>query len=368
MQVLGTGKHMDVATWTPLLQDVELWKTTTPETLVQLVEDYPWMGEAHVVLALVEHHQNLPQAAMHLKHSALRVSQRERLYQLWHTSSESTLQLAKTEELPTETAPHPQEIPIGFSDAFPIQLLAEQILEEEPKPLIWEGPMEIAIPEWTFSEKVIALENATETTEITLENPPQQPEVNTQPFGLKNELENPPALAENHETPDLGILGFEILNKAISSSIEMEVGEEETEEEEQEDSHETQVSVAPVVDPGMDFLAFLSHVHSEGPPPATEESGTLPAAPVKKESLIDRFIQEEPQITRGRAVEYSSGNLAKESLEENFNLVTETMAKLYIKQGKIDKARKAYRKLMELFPEKSIYFANQLKNLNKKNL
>jgi tetratricopeptide (TPR) repeat protein len=41
------------------------------------------------------------------------------------------------------------------------------------------------------------------------------------------------------------------------------------------------------------------------------------------------------------------------------------MAQLYARQGKLDKARKAYKKLIELYPEKSIYFAAQLKNLDK---
>ena len=80
-------------------------------------------------------------------------------------------------------------------------------------------------------------------------------------------------------------------------------------------------------------------------------------------NLVDRFIHTEPQIARGKAGDYSSGNLAKESLEEDFSMITETMAILFAKQGKMDKARKAYRKLMEQHPEKSIYFAAQLKNL-----
>ena len=79
--------------------------------------------------------------------------------------------------------------------------------------------------------------------------------------------------------------------------------------------------------------------------------------------LIDRFIHTEPQIARGKAGEYPTGNLAKESLEDDFSMVTETMAILFAKQGKLDKARKAFRKLMEQHPEKSIYFAAQLKNL-----
>ncbi|MCC6599323.1 MAG: hypothetical protein IT223_01455 [Crocinitomicaceae bacterium] len=83
-----------------------------------------------------------------------------------------------------------------------------------------------------------------------------------------------------------------------------------------------------------------------------------------QQQLMDRFIQNEPKIIQGKITDYTPGNLAKESLEEDPGLVTETIAKLFAAQGKIEKARKAYKKLMEQYPEKSIYFAAQLKNLN----
>ncbi|MBL7941749.1 MAG: hypothetical protein JNM00_03230, partial [Flavobacteriales bacterium] len=82
-------------------------------------------------------------------------------------------------------------------------------------------------------------------------------------------------------------------------------------------------------------------------------------------ALVDRFIKFEPKITPGKADEYMTGNIARASIEEDPEIVSETIADLYVKQGKIDRARKAYRKLMELYPEKSIYFAVRLKNLDK---
>ena len=84
-----------------------------------------------------------------------------------------------------------------------------------------------------------------------------------------------------------------------------------------------------------------------------------------QKSIIDKFIQQQPKITPGKAAEYTNTqNLGKDSLEEDMTFVTETMAKLYAAQGKIDKAKKVYRQLIALHPEKSIYFAAQLKNLN----
>ena len=48
----------------------------------------------------------------------------------------------------------------------------------------------------------------------------------------------------------------------------------------------------------------------------------------------------------------------------NANKKIKEINKLF-EQGKFDKAKKAYRKLIELYPEKSVYFAAQLKNLDK---
>lgn len=90
--------------------------------------------------------------------------------------------------------------------------------------------------------------------------------------------------------------------------------------------------------------------------------------PEKKDhqkALIDRFIQKDPRITPGKAADYSISDLAKESLEDDLEFVTETMAQLFVFQGKIDRAKKAYKKLMVLHPEKSVYFATQLKNIDR---
>ena len=82
--------------------------------------------------------------------------------------------------------------------------------------------------------------------------------------------------------------------------------------------------------------------------------------------LIEKFIATEPRITPGKVEQYTGVSFAKDSLEENFDWVTETMAKLYATQGKIDRARKAYKRLIELHPEKKIHFENQLKALNQR--
>ena len=58
---------------------------------------------------------------------------------------------------------------------------------------------------------------------------------------------------------------------------------------------------------------------------------------------------------------------AKESLIENNELVTPTLAKVYLEQEHYGKAILAYEKLILKYPEKSSFFADQIKLINKLN-
>lgn len=57
--------------------------------------------------------------------------------------------------------------------------------------------------------------------------------------------------------------------------------------------------------------------------------------------------------------------LAADSISYKNDMGTETLAKLYVLQGKTDLAISIYKKLMVKFPEKNSYFANQIKKIKK---
>ncbi len=75
-------------------------------------------------------------------------------------------------------------------------------------------------------------------------------------------------------------------------------------------------------------------------------------------SILDKFIQESPSISRPKAAFYNPANMAKQSVEEDEDLVTETLAKLYHRQGHYKKAIRAYEKLCLIYPHKMAYFAD----------
>ena len=82
----------------------------------------------------------------------------------------------------------------------------------------------------------------------------------------------------------------------------------------------------------------------------------------KEENVIDKFVETEPRISKPKRGEFFSPvQSAKESLIENDEIVTETLARVYLEQAHYDKAIAAYEKLSLKFPQKSSFFATQIK-------
>jgi hypothetical protein len=82
----------------------------------------------------------------------------------------------------------------------------------------------------------------------------------------------------------------------------------------------------------------------------------------RAEVLINQFIQNQPTI-KPKAEFYSAENMAKKSIEDSEEIVTETLAKVYAAQGNIVKAKSIYNQLILKNPEKKSYFASLIKNL-----
>ncbi len=79
----------------------------------------------------------------------------------------------------------------------------------------------------------------------------------------------------------------------------------------------------------------------------------------KKANLIDKFIESKAKIVPKK--DYHSDNkLSTESIIEDEELFTEQLAKIYIKQGHLEKALETYEKLYLKYPEKNIYFATRI--------
>ena len=87
------------------------------------------------------------------------------------------------------------------------------------------------------------------------------------------------------------------------------------------------------------------------------------------DSLIDKFLTTNPGSIRQRNNQENNTestinkHIIEKSVKENDDLITETLAGIYLQQKNYEKALDAYQKLSLKYPEKSIYFASRIKEI-----
>ncbi|MDO8951953.1 MAG: hypothetical protein Q7U86_04965 [Draconibacterium sp.] len=88
-------------------------------------------------------------------------------------------------------------------------------------------------------------------------------------------------------------------------------------------------------------------------------------------SLIDKFLFSKPGAIRRISDDEDSKGIEsrvaiiEKSVTENDELITDTLAGIYLQQKNYEKALTAYKKLSLKYPEKSIYFAARIEEIEK---
>lgn len=180
--------------------------------------------------------------------------------------------------------------------------------------------------------------------------------------------------AETIETPFVvptDVVQQEILVEAISSTFELEVPDtipsmEEMKPFRLDPIEETPVtaeekSQEEVVVAGMEmsFSQWVQEVNKKKAP------AELPKTALSGDTLIEQFIKDEPRLKVKKTGFFNPVNMAKKSVQESDEFVTETLARIYAKQGNHFKAIRAYQKLSLKFPEKTAYFAALIEELKR---
>lgn len=210
--------------------------------------------------------------------------------------------------------------------------LAEQLIHKSPVNEVHDEPIkEVEIKE-TFQNREPVSE-------------PQQTEFVIEPIAQT-------PLAVETKSPEPETSGMSLADRIMAQLHEVEESrkrylEHMTEEEEVPSSN-------------------LSSTESENPNSSIQDSLNEVDEPQGiadfQANLIDKFIEADPKIRISipPAGDLELVDLAQDSYNSEPEMVTETLAQLFVKQGKPEKAREVYNKLISQYPEKADYFQSQL--------
>ena len=332
-----------------LLKSPHLLASMPIEELEDLTKNYPWFSLAHSYLAKAYQENKSHKTSGQIALASTLHSNRTWLYGFL---KEPILQ----KQTQTEIAP-----------TLPTEIITETVVEASPSAASTSTSLAELAASMMDEEREGRQEGRQEVKQ----------EVREVKRGEEKGRKEEEKEEEEEEVKDLDFLDKSILATAVSSSIFLEVSETDEEEEIDAIQDSAKDALKGPAEEGENealftWLRSVSDVEGETTEKirevkrGEEEIGKSTESVQPALDLIEKFIAAEPRITPGKVEQYTGVSFAKDSLEENFDWVTETMAKLYATQGKIDRARKAYKRLIELHPEKKIHFENQLKALNQR--
>lgn len=187
---------------------------------------------------------------------------------------------------------------------------------------------------------------------------------------LKAELKKAEAILD----PEL----FERKEEYIQQLVQEEMTQTEVPQEEAPAEEEVTPEETLELDKPLTFTKDDTHSFGEWlkltsatPIDRSSEAKTQPKKEVtdkeRKFQLIDKFIQDKPRIDPGEIVrkKVEKKNLAKPYTKASDALMTETLAKVYLQQKNYKKAIQAYKILILKNPEKSGFFADQIRAIEK---
>lgn len=354
------------------------------------IQDYPYFTSARLLYLQSIQFTHPLSFPLEVKKCAAHIGSREKMYELTHQTLAQPIPdlirgkaetVKKVESVISEKSPEVKSIE---PEKLSAKEKVKRILEENRKMrLAMESGTTIPSP----PEQVEVVSRTIDLSQKTLEKleilDPPLTEVNP-----TNEKEVP--IAEMQKTPITEETSPSLIAQ-IESAVELEIPPEREDSGMNEDSETNESneiehienqelppeSVQPLetldalaaevvgnksntTDIKKNFFHWLKELQNEK---GEEEKSTIE----QQKEIIDKFLVKLPGIKPDKSAlkKTDQRDLVQQSLREDQEMVTETLAKLYLEQGHLSKALDAFEILLLRFPQKSSFFAGQIREIRK---
>ena len=366
-------------------------KTSLSE-INELLEEFPYFQSGHLLFLKNLHKLDHIRFAGQLKKSAAYVANREVLYRLLFDNNDPQLEEKATENIIPPVAQksilekekeilqedEPENLDLNsidkkieeISDTKETEPSDEKEVVAETIDKIEEGPRskeDLAaelkkrlqeIQESGKKEANTEKQTVTQSEEDILQLSDEQA-IDDKDLKEKPEIDVPINIEE--EAGDL--LDLEMHEKGSPIPDTPTLSEDDKKDEAGNEAEKKNLNSKANLSETYPFSAWLNLLNTPDSKASTKEVKKPENIKLRQLNIIDQFIQNNPRITPQQEKPLLTTDISKESIEEKDEMFTETLARIYVKQGYLSKALFIYKKLSLKFPEKSSYFAGQIKKI-----